>query len=334
MMSIKLPTIICSSVIRSTKQGESHGGIYLVDLETSKVKQVIDWNDETISWEGRGADRGLRGIAFYSGNIYFAASDEIFVYDKKFQLLNSFTNKYLKHCHEIVIKDNLLYLTSTGYDSILEFNLDENKFTKGFLYRKKVSDFKLVNSISKKLKINKYLANSIFNEYNPNEDGGPELMDSHHINNVSINEDEVLFSGTQIDALMGINKSSNLMLKLKIPYGTHNAQIYNNHLVYNDTQKDVIRYIDLSNDDSISLEMSKYDQEKLLYKNISKDHARQGFGRGLCFFDDYIIGGSSPSTISIYSITEKKLVKKINITMDVRNAIHGLEVYPYNFDIV
>ena len=72
----KLPTLIASSVIRSAHQGESHGGVYLVDMEAGTFDQVIDWNDTSISWEGRGADRGLRGIAFYKGLIYLAASDE------------------------------------------------------------------------------------------------------------------------------------------------------------------------------------------------------------------------------------------------------------------
>lgn len=60
---MKLPTVIASSVIRTSSQGESHGGLYLVDLETGSFEQVLDWNDGSISWEGRGAERGLRGIA-------------------------------------------------------------------------------------------------------------------------------------------------------------------------------------------------------------------------------------------------------------------------------
>ena len=79
-----LPTIVCSSVIRSVHQGESHGGVYLVDLEPGDTTQVIDWSDDTIDWEGRGGDRGLRGIAFHDGLIYLAASDEVFVYDREF----------------------------------------------------------------------------------------------------------------------------------------------------------------------------------------------------------------------------------------------------------
>jgi hypothetical protein len=58
--------------------------------------------------------------------------------------------------------------------------------------------------------------------------------------------------------------------------------------------------------------------------------ARQGFGRGLCTISDTLIAaGSSPSTIALYDLEQKELVKSVNISMDVRNAIHGLEVWPY-----
>src|SRR5712691_9583159 len=70
----RLPTVVASSVIRASQQGESHGGVYLVDLEHRSWRQMIDWNDPAISWEGRGWDRGLRGIAFHAGHVYLAAS--------------------------------------------------------------------------------------------------------------------------------------------------------------------------------------------------------------------------------------------------------------------
>lgn len=114
-----LPVIICSSVIRSTKRGDSHGGIYLIDLEKDIVKQVIDWNDELIDWDGRGGERGLRGIAFYEDMIIIAASNKILFFDQNFKMIKYFSNKYLKSCHERYIKDKFLYLSSTGFDSIL-----------------------------------------------------------------------------------------------------------------------------------------------------------------------------------------------------------------------
>ena len=59
-----LTTLIATSVVRGSQQGESHGGIYTVDFETQTGEQRVDWNTSKIDFEGRGADRGLRGITF------------------------------------------------------------------------------------------------------------------------------------------------------------------------------------------------------------------------------------------------------------------------------
>lgn len=128
------PTVIATSVIRSAQQGESHGGVYLVDLNSGTYRNVIDWDDESISWEGRGGDRGLRGVAFHDGLVYLAASDEVFVYDRDFKRIGSIVNKHLIYCHEVFIYENTLYLTSTRYDSILLYNLDENTFRRGLCF--------------------------------------------------------------------------------------------------------------------------------------------------------------------------------------------------------
>ena len=56
--------LVTTSVVRGSQQGQSHGGVYLIDLERRSVRQAIDWNKADIDWQGRGWDRGLRGIAF------------------------------------------------------------------------------------------------------------------------------------------------------------------------------------------------------------------------------------------------------------------------------
>ncbi len=59
--------------------------------------------------------------------------------------------------------------------------------------------------------------------------------------------------------------------------------------------------------------------------------ARQGFGRGLCVYEDRIVaGGSSPSTVSLYDLESGTTIGSVNLTMDIRNAIHGLAVWPYD----
>ena len=59
-----MTTLIATSVVRGSRQGESHGGVYLLDLEQEKAALAIDWNTADIDWQGRGWDRGLRGISF------------------------------------------------------------------------------------------------------------------------------------------------------------------------------------------------------------------------------------------------------------------------------
>jgi hypothetical protein len=72
-MSQKLPTLVATSVVRGSQQGESHGGIFTINFEEQAGQQHVDWNSGDINFEGRGADRGLRGIAFDGDDIYVAA---------------------------------------------------------------------------------------------------------------------------------------------------------------------------------------------------------------------------------------------------------------------
>lgn len=46
--------------------------------------------------------------------------------------------------------------------------------------------------------------------------------------------------------------------------------------------------------------------------------------------DTMIAAGSSPSTISLYDLKENERVAIVNLTMDIRNAIHGLEIWPFD----
>jgi hypothetical protein len=47
----RLPKIIASTVVRSAHQGENNGGVYIIDLHTEAVEQVIRYDEPSISWE-------------------------------------------------------------------------------------------------------------------------------------------------------------------------------------------------------------------------------------------------------------------------------------------
>ena len=303
--------LIATSVVRGSNQGESHGGVFLVNLETDAILQPVDWNTVDIDWQGRGWDRGLRGIEFHQDEIYIAASDELFVFDQSFNITTSYRNRYLKHCHEICIFGHHLFLTSTGYDSIVGFNLEEKAFDWGL---KIATDGRIFD----------------VKRFNPQSDNGPLSMNKLHLNSVYCNQGGMFIGGMRTHALLKFGgKSIGVMSTL--PQGAHNAQPFLDGILFNDTRADAVRYE--SPTASKAFRVPHYAPHKLTHTDLDDSRiARQGFGRGLCVLSDKMIAaGSSPSTISLYDLETQKPVKAINLSLDVRNAIHGLKEWPFEW---
>lgn len=318
------PRIICTSVIRSAHPGNSHGGCYIVNLNDGRFERVLDWNDNKINWEGRGGDRGLRGIAFYDDNIIIAASNEVFVFNSQFKQKMSIKNPYLRHCHEIFIDNDKLYLSSTGYDSILVYSLSEERFVSGLNVSFKKRGELASRLFSEQFKLKLFA-------FDPNSTHGPHENDGLHINNVFIDQGCVFFSGTGLNRLYRISKGK-IFACAKIPFGTHNVTLRDSQLFYNDTGANRIVHANSIGTVLKSWPIKKYNMSDLKMTDLPSDYARQGFGRGLSFNEGrYLFGGSSPSTISVYDLKKSKMVMALNLTKDIRNSIHGLEILPPDF---
>jgi hypothetical protein len=304
-----MTTLIATSVVRGSQQGESHGGVFLIDLENRQVAQALDWNTTSIDWQGRGWDRGLRGIAFDDDKIYIAASDELFVYNQNFEQLASYRCPYLKHCHEISRYQRRLYLSSTGYDSVIGFDLDNLHFSWGMNIAKTHDGFRGT-------------------PFNPLGNKGPAPSNELHINNVHCVERGMYISGRKTGALLKYT-GKQISAVATLPDGVHNAQPYADGVLFIDSDSDVLRFE--SRDKQRIFEIPQYDQSLLTHTELGDSRvARQGFGRGLCIVGDGVIAaGSSPSTITLHNLDSMKTTLSVNLTMDVRNAIHGLEVWPY-----
>ncbi len=305
--------LVTSSVVRGSQQGESHGGVYLVDLERQSVKQTIDWNTADIDWQGRGWDRGLRGIAFAGDKVYIAASDELFAYTPDFQLIDSWRNPYLKHCHEIAVYERSLFLTSTGYDSILAFDLDKRQFAWAMYIESNAFKFRAVR-------------------FDPNSDDGPVMLNKLHINNICCFEHGMYISGLRSGGMLHFNGKT-ITMAVELPPGTHNAQPFRDGVLFNDSQDDVLRYAGRGEgEEDRAMAVPTYDPNKLTHQSSNDGEvARPGFARGLCVLSDKVVAaGSSPSTITLYDLAENEMLISVNLTLDVRNAIHGLEVWPYD----
>ena len=306
-----IPPLIATSVVRGSEQGQSHGGVYIVDPASQSVQQVIDWNTANIDWSGRGWDRGLRGVAFYDGEVYIAASDELFVYDQNFRQLRSFRNRYLKHCHEICVHKDKLYLTSTGYDSILAFDLIEQDFAWG-MHAAKINGTWHAH------------------RYNPKTDVGPPESNKLHINSVECSDKGLSFAGLRTRGIVSLAPGAKLAEQVQLPDGIHNARLTDDGVLFNDTAANYLRYV-TRDDDERRFAFPTYADSELEFADIDDSKiARQGFGRGLCVISDRLVAaGSSPSTVSVFDLANGATVFSVNFSMDIRNAIHGLEVWPF-----
>jgi len=316
-MTIRLPKLVATSVVRGSRKGESHGGVFMVDFEKQDTAQLVDWNTSEIDFDGRGGDRGLRGIAFSGDDIFIAASDELFHYDRSFKIRTSSKNRYLKHCHEICRFEQTIFLTSTGFDSLLAFDLDKKRFVWGFHLQWQYDQW-------------------AGHTFHPLSEMGPRPVNNFHINMVHVDSTGIYLSGLRTNALLHIDSKMEVSKVCSLPAGAHNARPYRDGLLFNDTEDDCLRYSGLRysgrNGEDIAFKIVTYDEGDIEFAGFDETNiARQGFSRGLCLLGDrFVAGGSSPSTISLYDLEAKQKVGSVNLTMDIRNAIHGLEPWPYD----
>ena len=310
-MSTKLPKFIATSVVRGSQQDKSHGGVYTIDFETQTGEQQLDWNTSGIDFDGRGAERGLRGITFDGDDIYIAAGDELFCFDRNFEVSESFRCRYLKNCHEIVRKDRRIFLTSAGFDSLLVFNLDSKEFDWGFRLQKPYERW----------------SGFVFD---PRIKNGPRAENDFHVNAVHVDDSGIYLSGLHTDALLHLNRDFAVSEVCNLPTGAHNARPWQGGVLFNDTVSDCVRFVPRDGQQQ-AFKIVTYDEADIEFAGIDDSKiARQGFGRGLCVVDDrFIAAGSSPSTITLYDIAAGIPVGSVNLSMDIRNAVHGLEVWPF-----
>jgi len=311
-MTIRLPKFVVTSVVRGGKRDNSNGGVYLVDFEQKEAEQHIDWSTSEVQVQGHGGERGLRGIAFDGDDIYIASGDSLFRYDRSFKIKTSNKNHYLGDCHEICRYERMIFLTSTEFDSLLAFDLEKKKYVWGFHLIRQHDQW-------------------AGHWFNPLSDMGPIRVDEYHINMVHVDNTGIYLSGLKTNALLRIDGEMQVSEVCSLPAGAHNARPYRDGVLFNDTESNCVRYVGRDGRD-LAFKTVTYDEGDIDFAGIDDPKImRQGFGRGLCTVGErFVAGGSSPSTISLYDIQTEQQVGSVNLSMDIRNAIDGLELWPFD----
>ena len=303
--------LVTTSVVRGSHPGETHGGIYLVDLDARGVDRLLDWRPGGDRL-GRGWDRGPRGIACHRGLVYVAASDALLAFTPDFHPAGSWRNAYLSDCQGLSNWEQTLYVASAGCDSVLGFSLETKEFTWG------------MQVVSQRFRFQG-------RRFDPRKDDGPLMLNKLHLNSIHCAQGGMYVTGLKSGGMLLFN-GKKIQMAAELPAGTHNAQPFRDGVLFNDTDADAVRYAGRGEGrEDRALKVPRYTPEELQNRHVDQSQtARQGFARGLCVLAPAVVaGGSSPSTVSVYDLAANQRVMSVNLSMDVRNAIHGLEIWPY-----
>jgi len=300
--------LVATSVLRGSLPGESHGAVHLVDLDRRLAAQLVDWNADLSDRAAHGG-RGLRGIAFDGTRVFVAASNALFAFTPEFELLNSYRSPYLGQAREMAVFDRRLYLVSSGFDAILGFDLQANRFDWG-------------------LHITDGEAGLQGMPFEPQSVLGPSPCNELKLNSLWCDARGMFISGSRTMGLLHFD-AQRIYRLLTLPQGVHNARPWRDGVLFNDTAADVVRF--LTPEQNRVFQVPRYPGSVLSGTELEGSEAsRQAFARGLCVIDDsQFASGSSPSTITLHDLETMKTTLSINLSTDVRHTIHSLAVWPH-----
>ena len=313
-----LPTVVASCVVRSTYQGESHGGIMRVNLETEEVVKMLDWNNPDINWCGRGGDRGVRGLAFFGHTLYALAGNELFAFEQDGEDGNqlvqvaSYSSYYLFGTHEMWRHKEKLYLCSGEKDTILVFDLVSKRWIKSYYHNKDSMGLK---------------------SFDPNTGKGYQNVTSGFIHTDSVYADDnfMWYCGSYSDGLWRLDLNSGQSIKIQLQIAdTHNARPYRGGYLYNLCPQSKTIF---ERGGKIIKEWltPQYDLSTLTHTNLPCDHARAGYTRGMVTYGDFVIVGTSPATVNVYDVNKdgNLPIKSVQLSKDLRNSICGMALYEW-----
>ena len=309
--------IICTTVVRAAKQGDIHGGLYVVDTDSGEVLHYAPYEKEFVNDNERGGERGLRGIAVLDDRIIVSDSAGFTELDREtYEIRRTFQDRdHLKSVHEIVVHNDHIWATSTAYDAIAKYDLDFN--LKGFwqILGENLDDYKILTG--KK-------------EITPQE---KTEDDDFHINSIFVSDGRLTFSGL-ITPLYDFEKMEKVydiptMGRNKAKSFVHNFYKLDDVAVANLTTYSSLgisythRPIGIDNSvDFIPYAVPRTKNAKFIVDDIASNN----WNRGLAVYGHEVIIGSSPARILVYDIYKAKFTKEIVLEQDIRHAIHGLEV--------
>jgi hypothetical protein len=147
---------------------------------------------------------------------------------------------------------------------------------------------------------------------------------------VYANDDFMWYCGAFTDGLWRLDLNSGQTIKIQLQSkDTHNARPYRGGYLYNLCPQSRTVF-ECGGKILRSWETPLYDLSQLTYTNLSRDHAVQGYTRGMVTYGDFIITGTSPATVNVFHLEKNgPPIKSIQLANDMRNSICGMVLYEW-----
>ena len=301
--------IAATTVIRGSRRGSSHGGLFLVDTENGRGAQVLDWTRPAIDWSGHGGGRGLRGLAFDDGHAWLAGASELYRMTPELELAGVYRSSYLANAQALACWDGRLYVAAAGCDSVLSLDLASGRFDWGLHISDSEAGLRGI-------------------PFEPQGALGPSSTGRLGLNSLFCDARGLFIGGAGTLGLLHFD-GKRIVRLVTLPDGVHDARPWRDGVLFNDTLADAVRF--LTPDANCVFEVPHYPEAELEPGSFEDPAvARQGYGRGLCVLDEgRFASGSSPLTLSLHDLDQMKTTLRINLSTDARHAVHTLVVWPF-----
>lgn len=301
--------IAVTTVIRGSQRGSSHGGVYLVDVEIRRGAQLLDWTRPSIDWSGHGGGRGLRGIAFDDQRVYIAGAAELYSFAPDFALLGAHSSPYLANAQAVARFEGRMYVVSAAYDAVLALDLQSGRFDWGLQIADDESSLRGT-------------------PFDPQSALGPSPSDALQLNSLHCDARGLFIAGGRSQGLLHFD-GKRIVRLVTLPEGVHDARPWREGVLFNDSEAEVVRF--LTPDANCVFQVPRYPEAELEPGSFEDSAvARQGYARGLCVLEEGLFAsGSSPLTITLHDVDAMKTTLRINLSTDVRHAIHSLALWPF-----
>lgn len=299
-----LTIIAATTVCQNSRRGESHGGVYLIDIGHGRGAHRLDWSHSGIDWDGDVGGRGLRGIEIEGDRVFIATAESLLEFSAEFELLRVHRTSYLGDAQQMHCHDGRLYVCSAAFDAVLAFDAGSGRFDHG-------------------LHIIDDEAGLRARPFDPSSALGPGRGNRLGLASLWCDARGLFVTGVRTTGMLHFD-GRRIVRVLTLPEGVRDARPWRDGVLFNDSAAGCTRFLTPSAN-------RVFPVPRLPAGSLEHElEGSAGFVRGLLVLDDHrFVAGSAPFSITLHDLDAMRTTLNFNLAVDARISVHSLVAWPF-----